>query len=127
MFNPDRRAEQSANNLSKTSHGKPGSVEYHRSFRADRTTDTMKTFAITTLGCRVNHYEGEQLAALLRQRGLTEAPPDRADLRIVHTCSVTTQAASKSRQAARRATRLTVLGTGESAQPSAGGTNPEIA
>jgi MiaB/RimO family radical SAM methylthiotransferase len=86
----------------------------------------MKTFAITTLGCRVNHYEGEQLAALLRQRGLTEAPPNRADLRIVHTCSVTTQAASKSRQAARRATRLTVLHS-DPAQMSAGGTNPEAA
>src|SRR5438094_287272 len=30
----------------------------------------MKTFSITTLGCRVNHYESGQLAALLRQHGL---------------------------------------------------------
>ena len=69
----------------------------------------MKTFSITTLGCRVNHYEGEQLATLLRGRGLMPAPPERADLRIVHTCSVTVQGAGKSRQAVRRATRLTVL------------------
>jgi len=69
----------------------------------------MKTFSITTLGCRVNHYESEQLATLLRSRGLEEAPADRADVRIVHTCSVTIQAASKSRQSVRRNTRLNVL------------------
>lgn len=69
----------------------------------------MKTFSITTLGCRVNHYESEQLAALLRARGLHQAPRRLADLRIVHTCSVTTQAASKSRQSVRRSTRLQVL------------------
>src|SRR5688500_13174319 len=71
---------------------------------------SLRTFSITTLGCRVNHYEGEQLATLLRGRGLSQVPPDRAaDLRIVHTCSVTVQAASKSRQNVRRMTRLPVL------------------
>src|SRR5213078_1362988 len=69
----------------------------------------MKTFSITTLGCRVNHYESEQLATLLRGRGLTQTPPEQADLRIVHTCSVTMQAAGKSRQSVRRMTRLPVL------------------
>jgi threonylcarbamoyladenosine tRNA methylthiotransferase MtaB len=69
----------------------------------------LRTFSITTLGCRVNHYEGEQLATLLRRRGMTQAPPDRADVRIVHTCSVTVQAASKSRQSVRRMTRLPLL------------------
>ena len=71
---------------------------------------SLRTFSITTLGCRVNHYESEQLATLLRGRGLTQVPPERAaDLRIVHTCSVTVQAASKSRQNVRRMTRLPVL------------------
>ena len=69
----------------------------------------MKTFSITTLGCRVNHYESEQLATLLRARGLVQTAPADADLRVVHTCSVTTEAASKSRQSVRRNTRLTVL------------------
>jgi MiaB/RimO family radical SAM methylthiotransferase len=69
----------------------------------------MKTFSITTLGCRVNHYESEQLATLLRGRGLVQTPPERADVRVVHTCSVTVQAASKSRQSVRRMTRLSVL------------------
>ena len=69
----------------------------------------MKTFSITTLGCRVNHYESEQLATLLRARGLVQTAPADADVRVVHTCSVTTEAASKSRQTVRRAIRLPVL------------------
>src|SRR6476646_8994354 len=68
------------------------------------------TFSIQTLGCRVNHYESEQMAGVLRRWGLVEVGQrDGADLRVVHTCSVTTEAASKSRQSVRRATRLPVL------------------
>jgi threonylcarbamoyladenosine tRNA methylthiotransferase MtaB len=71
---------------------------------------TVKTFSVQTLGCKVNQYEGEQLATLLRSRGLVPAQSsEQADLRIVHTCSVTMQAASKSRQTVRRAVRLPVL------------------
>ena len=66
----------------------------------------MRTFYISTLGCKVNQYESEQLGALLRRRGLVQADvPDQADLRVVHTCSVTIQAASKSRQAVRQLLR----------------------
>jgi MiaB/RimO family radical SAM methylthiotransferase len=93
--------------------------------------DRMKTFSITTLGCRVNHYESEQLAALLRARGLVQAAaPDRADVRVVHTCSVTVQAASKSRQSVRRLTRLPVLSAapaGERDLACTGGTDPVAA
>ena len=89
----------------------------------------MKTFSITTLGCRVNHYESEQLAALLRQHGLVQsAPGEAADVRIVHTCSVTVQAASKSRQAVRRMTRLPVLCSvpvGEGGEGCEGVTDPK--
>src|SRR4051812_49119153 len=71
----------------------------------------MRTFCIQTLGCKVNQYEGEQIATLLRARGLTQVDsPAAADLRVVHTCSVTVQAASKSRQTVRRMTRLPILG-----------------
>src|SRR3954470_19104514 len=83
----------------------------------------MKTFSITTLGCRVNHYESEQLATLLRARGLVQTAPAQADLRVVHTCSVTTEAASKSRQTIRRNTRLTVLSTAHGEPASAGGSS----
>lgn len=77
----------------------------------------MRTFFIQTLGCRVNHYEAEQMAALLRHRGLVEATDaSSADLRIVHTCSVTTEAAAKSRQAVRRAVRGRSLSVWEDRQ-----------
>ncbi len=70
----------------------------------------MQTFWIQTLGCKVNSYESEQVATLLRARGLSQVDRSgEADLRIVNTCSVTLQAASKSRQTIRRATRLPVL------------------
>jgi threonylcarbamoyladenosine tRNA methylthiotransferase MtaB len=70
----------------------------------------MRTFAIQTLGCKVNQYESEQIAALLRSRGLCQVDDAaHADLRIVNTCSVTIEAASKSRSAVRRAIRLPIL------------------
>src|SRR5688572_24272540 len=69
----------------------------------------MKTFCVQTLGCKVNQYESEQLAALLRSHGLVESDASHADLRVVNTCSVTTEAAAKSRQASRRMVRLPVL------------------
>jgi len=63
----------------------------------------MRTFSIQTLGCKVNQYESEQLAAVLRGHGLVQVEdPAEADLRVVNTCSVTVQAASKSRQLVRR-------------------------
>lgn len=66
----------------------------------------MRTFCIVSLGCKVNRYEADQIAAFLRSRGLSEtADPRDADLRVVHTCAVTSQAASQSRQAIRRLVR----------------------
>lgn len=65
----------------------------------------MRTFSIQTLGCKVNHYESEQVAALLRSQGWVESGSEAAELQIINTCSVTMEAASKSRQAVRRAAR----------------------
>jgi threonylcarbamoyladenosine tRNA methylthiotransferase MtaB len=70
----------------------------------------MRTFSIHTLGCKVNQYESEQMASLLRSHGWTESDSQSAELRIINTCSVTMDAASKSRQAVRRAVRLPVSG-----------------
>src|SRR2546423_7744369 len=71
----------------------------------------MQTFCISTLGCKVNQYESEQIASLLRSAGLRQVEePQGADLRIVNTCSVTVQAASKSRQTVRQTVRLPVIG-----------------
>lgn len=72
----------------------------------------MRTFCIRTLGCKVNHYESQQVAALLRSRGWVESDSSEADVRIVNSCSVTIEAASKSRQSVRRAVRLPILDTG---------------
>ena len=72
----------------------------------------MKTFHVHTLGCKVNHYESEQVATLLRSFGLVEADASHADLRVVNTCSVTGEAAAKSRQATRRLVRLPVIDGG---------------
>jgi threonylcarbamoyladenosine tRNA methylthiotransferase MtaB len=66
----------------------------------------MRTFSVQTLGCKVNQYESEQLAAVLRGRGLLPVEAGRdADLRVINTCSVTTGAAAKSRQLCRRVAR----------------------
>jgi threonylcarbamoyladenosine tRNA methylthiotransferase MtaB len=71
--------------------------------------DVVKTFSIATLGCRVNHYESEQIATVLRARGLSQVDAPAGDVRVIHTCSVTMQAAKGSRQAIRRATRAMAL------------------
>jgi threonylcarbamoyladenosine tRNA methylthiotransferase MtaB len=70
---------------------------------------TGKTFSVTTLGCRVNHYEAEAIASMLEARGAVfvreggDAPPDIA---VVVTCSVTSVADAKTRKTIRRARRL---------------------
>ncbi|MDY7107985.1 MAG: MiaB/RimO family radical SAM methylthiotransferase [Planctomycetota bacterium] len=70
------------------------------------TTMSPLTYRITTLGCRVNHAETREMETLLHRRGLRAASPsEAADLEIVHSCSVTSAAVTKSRQAIRRAAR----------------------
>ncbi|HEY1921461.1 MAG TPA: tRNA (N(6)-L-threonylcarbamoyladenosine(37)-C(2))-methylthiotransferase MtaB [Tepidisphaeraceae bacterium] len=66
----------------------------------------MRTFSIQTLGCKVNQYESEQIASLLRSYGWVESDAEAAELRIINSCSVTVEAASKSRQFVRRAAKL---------------------
>src|SRR5882762_8648751 len=79
---------------------------YDRKFAVSQTAySRMQTFSVTTLGCKVNQYESDQIATLLRARGLRQVAGGGGDLRIVNTCSVTVQAAGKSRQLTRRATR----------------------
>ncbi|MCC7349162.1 MAG: MiaB/RimO family radical SAM methylthiotransferase [Phycisphaerales bacterium] len=73
----------------------------------------LRTFSIQTLGCKVNQYESEQVAVVLRSRGMVQVRAAEADLRIVNTCSVTTEAAAKSRQISRRMLSLPVLGSND--------------
>jgi threonylcarbamoyladenosine tRNA methylthiotransferase MtaB len=63
----------------------------------------MRTFSIQTLGCKVNQYESDQIAQILRARGLIQTNGEAVDLRIINTCSVTTAAGKDSRSLTRKA------------------------
>lgn len=66
----------------------------------------MKTVAFYTLGCKVNHYETEVMIDQFSTRGYTVKEfNQKADIYIINSCTVTNQAASKSRKYARRAKR----------------------
>lgn len=63
----------------------------------------LKTFKIISMGCKVNYYEKESLAAFLRSKGLVEVgDKDTADISIVNSCAVTEEASRKSKQVMRR-------------------------
>jgi len=68
----------------------------------------MRTFSITTLGCKVNQYESRQIRELLEQIGLENVNPseEKTDLIVVNTCCVTHVASAKSRQYIRKAQKL---------------------
>lgn len=66
----------------------------------------MTTFALSTLGCKVNSYESQAYVQGLLQLGYTEVDfKDRADIYIINTCAVTNTAGSKSRQKIHQAIR----------------------
>ncbi|MEX1313226.1 MAG: tRNA (N(6)-L-threonylcarbamoyladenosine(37)-C(2))-methylthiotransferase MtaB [Desulfotignum sp.] len=66
----------------------------------------MKTFYIRTLGCKVNQYESDGIAADLEQHGLVRTKNGRSvDVCIINTCAVTSKAAMQSRQAVRKLRR----------------------
>jgi threonylcarbamoyladenosine tRNA methylthiotransferase MtaB len=66
----------------------------------------VRTAAIANLGCKVNQAEMEGAARLLRERGIAIVDGhERADLVLVNTCTVTSEADAKSRHAVRRARR----------------------
>lgn len=61
-------------------------------------------FSFITLGCKVNQFESQAMAALLEERGHSLAEKDKpADAYIINTCAVTAESSRKSRQAVRRA------------------------
>lgn len=64
----------------------------------------MKTVAACILGCRVNQSEGESFLEYFKQDGYRVVGfDDPADVYLIHTCTVTGQADSKSRQMIRKA------------------------
>lgn len=78
---------------------------------------------LDTIGCRLNQAEIEQMARQFRAEGHTlVAEPAGADLVVVNTCAVTTEAAADSRQKIRQAARagareIIVTGCWSSLQP----------
>ncbi|OPZ50747.1 MAG: Threonylcarbamoyladenosine tRNA methylthiotransferase MtaB [Firmicutes bacterium ADurb.BinA052] len=64
----------------------------------------MRRVAIATLGCKVNQYDSDALAAEFGRAGFEVVPfGDRADVYVVNTCTVTQIGDKKSRQLIRRA------------------------
>ncbi|MFO7611214.1 MAG: tRNA (N(6)-L-threonylcarbamoyladenosine(37)-C(2))-methylthiotransferase MtaB, partial [Clostridia bacterium] len=64
----------------------------------------MKTVAFSTLGCKVNQYDTDLMKSAFSDRGYSIVEPSgKADIHIINTCTVTSTAAKKSRQAAGRA------------------------
>ena len=64
----------------------------------------MKKVAIYILGCRVNQSEGESFMEYFKENGYEVVDfNELADIYLIHTCTVTSQADSKSRQIIRKA------------------------
>lgn len=55
-----------------------------------------------TLGCKVNQYESQAIGEALRKRGFEITADKKADVFIVNSCTVTSSADQKTRQAVRR-------------------------
>ncbi len=66
-----------------------------------------ETVALETLGCKVNQYESSFLLEQLAQAGYAMVSfRERADIYVVHSCTVTAKASLQTRQLLRRAGRL---------------------
>ncbi|MGH2891141.1 MAG: MiaB/RimO family radical SAM methylthiotransferase [Solirubrobacteraceae bacterium] len=65
----------------------------------------MSTFAVRFLGCKVSQADAMLAQRALLAAGHTEAPEHGADLHVINTCCITSEAEAKSRQAVRRSLR----------------------
>ncbi|WP_394727251.1 tRNA (N6-isopentenyl adenosine(37)-C2)-methylthiotransferase MiaB [Altererythrobacter sp. GH1-8] len=55
-----------------------------------------KTYRVKSFGCQMNVYDGERMAELLAEKGITEAPEgEDADLVVLNTCHIREKAAEK--------------------------------
>ncbi len=69
--------------------------------------DNMKSVSFLTLGCKVNQYESDGMAELLKANGYDVLPwGEKSDVSIVNTCAVTNIASRKSRQMLNRAKKI---------------------
>ncbi|PWH18201.1 MAG: tRNA (N(6)-L-threonylcarbamoyladenosine(37)-C(2))-methylthiotransferase MtaB [Anaerolineae bacterium] len=87
---------------------------------------------LDTIGCRLNQAEIEQMAQQFRAEGHTlVSEPSMADLVVINTCAVTTEAAADSRQKIRQAARagageIVVTGCWSSLQPAQAAALPNV-
>jgi threonylcarbamoyladenosine tRNA methylthiotransferase MtaB len=65
----------------------------------------MATFAVKFLGCKVSQADAMLARGALLEAGHTEAPEDEAELHVINTCCITSEAEAKSRQSVRRSLR----------------------
>lgn len=64
-------------------------------------------FNILTLGCKVNQYESQAMREELIRQGYTPSPdPDRADVTVINSCTVTSVSDAKNRKLLNRVRRL---------------------
>ena len=64
-------------------------------------------FVVFSLGCRVNQYEGQSMVKKFIERGFDASDKlEYADAYVINTCSVTSEADKKSRQAVARVKKL---------------------
>lgn len=92
-----------------------------------------RSAAITTLGCKLNQYESEQLRQRLEDAGYTIVGfDDRADVYIVNSCTVTAKTDRDARRLARQAKRrnpqalVVVTGCYAECSPQALASMPEV-
>jgi len=68
----------------------------------DTVLTCVRTYLLTTLGCKVSRYESQEVRETIERLGLTQARGhETPDLVVVNTCAVTSIALVKSRRAAR--------------------------
>ena len=66
----------------------------------------MATYAMCTLGCKVNTFEAQAVSSALKSKGLVEVDfKEKADVYCIFTCAVTNTAESKSRKMIHQALR----------------------
>src|SRR5436305_2464536 len=65
----------------------------------------MTSFAVKFLGCKVSQADAMLARQAMLAEGYTETSEDEADLHVINTCCITSEAEAKSRKAVRRSLR----------------------
>jgi threonylcarbamoyladenosine tRNA methylthiotransferase MtaB len=81
-----------------------GGADSERTLRvtASLRSPQVTTFAVKFLGCKVSQADAMQARRALLAAGHTEAPEAEAELHLINTCCITSEAEGKSRQSVRR-------------------------